>query len=380
MNVPLTTKNPAPATDKKSTQDSFMMGGHKLHWHLDRVHAWQQGERIAPVHIDVGLSKGCNIKCNYCYGVTQGNFFTEGAKRYFPGDALIQYMKDAGEIGVRSMALIGEAEPTLNPRLYDAIVAGKKAGVDISIGTNGILFDAGKKGEEALEHLSWIRFNISAGTEEGYQRIHNSKGFKKACKKIRFCVETKRRNNLDVTVGLQMVLTPENADQVIPLAQLGQELGVDYLVVKQCSDTVDNDLGIYSRLNVYSSFTEMLQAAEEYGNDAYKVIIKWAKISNEGHRNYDNCLGVPFLLYSSGDGKMFPCGMFFDKRSDEFLMGDMTKQSFKEIWESDRYWDVVKRVENVMEVHSECYANCRTHEINEFLWKIKDVPPHVNFA
>ncbi|MCG8509879.1 MAG: iron-sulfur cluster assembly protein, partial [Rhodospirillales bacterium] len=58
--------------------DTYRMNGHKMYWHLDRVNDWVKGKRVAPIHIDVGLSKGCNIRCHYCYGVTQGNFFKKG--------------------------------------------------------------------------------------------------------------------------------------------------------------------------------------------------------------------------------------------------------------------------------------------------------------
>ncbi|MBF0561760.1 MAG: radical SAM protein [Alphaproteobacteria bacterium] len=360
--------------------DPYMMTGHKMIYHLDRVNDWLSGKRIAPLHIDVGLSKGCNIRCNYCYGATQENFFTKGKDIYFPPDALLRYVRDAGEIGVRSMAFIGEAEPLLNPGVYEAIVAGKEAGVDMALGTNGILLDTGAAGERALEHLSWIRFNISAASDHSYRRIHASKEFATTCQKIRFCVETKKQRNLDVTVGLQMVLTPDNVDQAIPLAALGKELGVDYLVIKQCSDTVNNDIGVYNRLSEYKNFTDTLKEAETHTTDNYNVIVKWQKIGREGRRSYDHCLGVPFLLYSSGDGKLFPCGMFFGIRTEEFLMGDLVSQSFKQIVESERYWEVVKRVADVMDVHKECYASCRTNEINHFLWDATHPPAHKNFV
>lgn len=359
--------------------DKYMMDSSKMLWHLDKINDWQNGKRISPIHIDVGLSKGCNIRCEYCYGATQGNLFTRQKEVTFPREPLLRYMQDAGDIGVRSMALIGEAEPTLNPHLYEAIEVGKKAGVDISLGTNGLLFDTGKLGESALEHLTWIRFNISAASEEAYLKIHASKDFNIFKEKVRFCAETKRRKNLDVTIGLQMVLTHNNADQVVPLAKLGGELGADYLVVKQCSDTRDGDIGVFDKLGEYKNFNELLKEAESHSRDDYNVIIKWNKITNEGKRGYNSCLGVPFLVYSSGDGKLFPCGMFFDHKSEEFLMGDFIKQSFKEIIESDRYWDVVKRVSEI-DVHKVCYSNCRTNEINEFLWKIKNPPNHVNFV
>lgn len=358
--------------------DRYLMDGHKLYWHLDRVSDWIDGKRIVPIHIDVGLSKGCNIRCEYCFGVMQGNFFKKGAEVYFQREPLLRYVKEAGVAGVKSMAFIGEGEPLLNPNVYEAIIKAKEAGIDTALGTNGILFDTGRMGEEVLEHLSWIRFNISAASEDAYRRIHRSKDFFTAIEKIKFCVSAKKRKNLNVTVGMQMVLTPSNIDQAVPLARLGKDLGVDYLVIKQCSDSVTNTLGIHNRLDEYWGFEDRLKEAESMSVDDYDVIVKWNKVTNEGRRNYDSCLGVPFLLYSSGDGKLYPCGMFFNVHEEEYRMGDLTKQSFTEILESSRYWEVVKKVQEI-DVNRECYSNCRTHCINEFLWMLRHPSAHVNF-
>lgn len=370
--------------------DKYLMDGHKLLWHVDRVNDWLNGKRIAPLHIDVGLSKGCNIRCEYCFGVLQGNFYRKGSEVYFPREPLLRYVREAGEIGVRSMAFVGEGEPLLNPNVYEAIVEGKKAGVDIALGTNGILLDTSRIGEEALEHLSWIRFNLSAASDEAYRRVHRSKEFTTVLNKIRFAVATKKRKNLDLTIGIQMVLIPTNVDQVVSLAKLGKELGVDYLVIKQCSDTVENALGVYKKMDEYDNFYDILKEAESISSGDYNVIAKWKKITNKGKRSYDECLGVPFLLYSSGNGRLYPCGAFFDFKEEEYQMGDLVKQSFKEILESDRYWDVVEKVKQI-DVHKKCYSNCRTHCINEFLWDLKrgknvlrsepgNPPPHVNFV
>ena len=116
-----------PTIDSRNKNDKFLLDGNKMLWHLDRVKAFKNGERFAPVHIDQGLSKGCNIACHFCYGVTQGNFYKKGAKRVFERNALLNnYLKSAGEVGVRSIALIGEGEPTLNPNVWDAIVVENK--------------------------------------------------------------------------------------------------------------------------------------------------------------------------------------------------------------------------------------------------------------
>ena len=385
----------------KSNQDKFLMDGNKMLWHIDRLEQWKKGEKFAPIHIDAGLSKGCNIQCHYCYGVTQGNFYKSSAKRIFERDALINnYMKSAGEVGVRSIAFIGEAEPTLNPHLYEAVIVGKNSGIDMSIGTNGVLFDTGPHGKAALEHLSWIRFNISAASDESYRKIHASKEFDTVIEKVKFCVDYKRKKNLDLTIGLQMVLTPKDVAEVVPLAKLGRELEVDYLQVKHCSDTVENDLGIFERLDDYKKYEPLLKVAESYGNEDYSVIIKWDKITNEGHRDYDQCLGAPFLLYTEGTGKVYTCGMFFEgEYENDYLLGDLNTHTFKDILESDHYWKIVNKVKNEIDVHKDCYANCRTHSCNNFIWDAKDKeidsqmvqnnsggytksspPPHVNFV
>lgn len=373
-------------------RDRFLMDSHKLLWHPDRVAEWRRGKRIVPIHIDVGLSKGCNIRCHYCFGHLQGNLYEEGRDVYFPREPLLDYVRSAGEVGVRSMAFVGEAEPTLNPALDEAIVEGSRAGVDIALATNGILFVPSR---ENLSHLTWLRFNISAASPESYQRLHRSKDFDKAVDSIAQSVEVKERYGLETTVGMQMVLTPKNFPEAVPLTKLGRKLGVDYFVIKQCSDTLTSALGVFDKLeDARKAYKPVLEEAESLGTPDYDVIVKWSKILGT-EQSYDNCLGVPFLLYSSGDGKIFPCGMFFlEKYWDKFLMGDLTKQSFRDIITSERYWEVVERVRDMGT--GGCYAGCRTHAINEFLWdyvhktpkevrelkkdiKSKPVPPHVNF-
>ena len=38
----------------------LILDGTKINWHLDRVQAWERGERIAPITIDMALTRACN--------------------------------------------------------------------------------------------------------------------------------------------------------------------------------------------------------------------------------------------------------------------------------------------------------------------------------
>lgn len=115
----------------------------------------------------------------------------------------------------------------------------------MALGTNGYLLKDDEL-EDILPNLTYLRFNISAGEADRYAYIHgcDAKCFYKVVDTIKKAIRIKAERNLNVTIGLQMVLMPELKDQIIPLTRLGKELKVDYLVIKHCSDDEESTLGI----------------------------------------------------------------------------------------------------------------------------------------
>ena len=354
--------------DEKKVEDKWNMDSHKLFWHLDRVEAWQKGERIAPLHIDMGISSGCNMACTFCYGVIQNrDGFGTNSKKIFhmPTAAVKRTFSDAKDIGVRSIALIGEGENTLHPDFYEIISYGKDIGLDLSLATNGIKIDH-KKLDVILNSLKWIRFNISAGTKETFEKIHRVKQMDRVLDNARALTALKKQKNYECVVGFQMVVTKENMNDIVPLSKLGKECGVDYFVVKPCSDTYDSRLD--SPKGEYIEALDIFKEAEQYSNKNYTVNVKWKKVLNGGWKDYDSCHGTQFILGLSGRGDLFPCGHWFNERRDEFIMGNVIEKSFKEIWQSDRYWQVQEKVRKEVNVNKDCESNCRQHYINRFLF------------
>jgi len=364
--------------DGNQVVDKYNMDGHKLYWHLDRVSEWKNGERVAPLHLDMGITTGCNMACTFCYGVIQGRsgFGTDKKGRYsLPTEVVKRSFSDAKEVGVRSIALIGEGENTLHPDFHDIVAFGRDIDLDLSLATNAVRIDHNQL-DVLLSSLKWLRVNISAGEKEAFEKIHQVPQYDRVLKNIAALTNAKKKHGHPCTIGLQMVVTHENMDQIVPLAKLGAELGADYLVVKACSDTPDQTLN--SPQGEYMDKVGLFKEAESFATDDYTVSIKWEKLANGGYKDYDVCFGTEFILGISGNGNVFPCGHWFDVRSDEFLMGNLIESSFKEIVESERYWEVQQRVKRV-NVNRECESNCRQHYINRFLWQLSNDPPHMNF-
>ena len=363
----------------------LILDGTKLAWHTERIEAWQRGERIAPITIDMALTRACNYGCHFCYARLQENDRFEITR-----EVIENFLVDCAQMGVKAISLVSDGESSISPHFEYTIIRGSELGISMATATHA--YNTSKEVlERILPHLTYLRVNFSAGEPKRYAEIMGVKEehFHQVCQNIRDMAEIKKRDNLDVTIGMQMVLMPEDADQVIPLAKLGKELRPDYVVIKHTSDSEDGALGVdYSK---YAALDDILHEAESYSDESYQVSVKWSKINAEGKRDYQRCYGPPFQIQLSGSGLVAPCGMLFNEKYKKFHIGNIVETRFKDIVESDRYWEVMNHLASpAFNAQSMCGSLCLQHKPNEFLDAYKKghislskptgtPPQHINF-
>jgi len=368
-----------------------LMDGTKALWHMDRIiDHFDKGERVAPVHIDMGLTKFCNINCVFCYGIYQNP-----SKELIQREPLMQTMKDAAEIGVRSIAFIGDGEPTMNPYMYEALDIGKKAGLSLAVSTNGVLVNTDAKRKNILENTEWMRFCLAAGDREGYKKIHQVDQFNKVVENIEAMVDLKK-NSLKqgynrqkqvykCDIGLQAVYVPGLMDDdMIKESKLAVKLGVDYFLIKQCSLPEDNKkVGqVELDVNLYDSqkTKDVLAECESMSTEKTKIIPKWNVMAQKGIKDYKGCKSIPIISEMSGNGDWYPCGfMFQQKQFEKYKFGNVHETSLKEMVESDRYWDIIKEMRNNFNVQENCAGCCRQDQANIFLDNYLNKPKGINF-
>jgi MoaA/NifB/PqqE/SkfB family radical SAM enzyme len=344
----------------------LILDGTKIQWHQDRIAAWMRGERIAPITIDMSLTRACNYACVYCYAMMQ-----ENERKSFTRDTVMNFMDDAAEIGVKGVSLVSDGESTLSPFFVEAIERGHKNGLCMASGTNGFLLNA-EKLRRILPCLTYLRFNITAGEPKRYAEIMGvpEKFFYKVCENIKTAVQIKKEMGLNVTIGLQMVLDPKYFDQVLPLARLGKELRPDYLVIKHCSDNEDGFLGV--DYDGYEAKLGILREAEAMSDETYRVAAKWSKIGDKGTRSYERCYGPAFLLQLSGSGLVSPCGMLFGERYKKAHIGNIVETRFRDIYKSERYWEVMSYLASEdFNAKKMCGSLCLQHCVNTYLDGVK---------
>lgn len=363
----------------------LILDGTKIAWHLERIQAWERGERIAPITIDMALTRACNFACTYCYATLQ-----ENDRKVITREVIYGFLADCAEIGVKGISLVSDGESSVSPVFADTIVRGGELGLSMAAGTNGFLVTP-EMAERILPHMTYLRINISAGERDRYAAIMGVKPayYDRVLDNIRAMVRIKRERNLPVTLGLQMVLMPQFGDQVLPLARLGRELGVDYCIFKHCSDNEDGDLNVNYR--GYEDLFDILRQAESMTEDDYQVSVKWSKIMAGERRSYQRCYGPPFIIQLSGSGLVAPCGMLFNERYKKFHIGNICDTRFKDIWQSDAYWDVMNYLASPeFNAQTMCGTLCLQHKVNETLDAYRrgeialappsgHAPPHLNF-
>lgn len=361
----------------------LLLDGTKVGFYKDRIEAWQRGEKIAPITMDVAWTRKCNYACEFCYATMQASQGKEITR-----EIAFQFLEDAAEIGVKGVSLISDGESSVVPFYADSIEHGSKVGLKMGIGTNGKVLKKSML-ERILPHLTYLRFNFSGGTREGYSRIMGVKPewYDVVIQNVKDAMEIKRRDRLPVTINMQLVLDPKNFAELLPFARLAAEIRPDYAIIKHCADDVDHTLG--TDYTQYKSLDTIFDKVEALGDKDFRIVVKRERMKDEGKRDYAKCFGPPFITQMSGNGLIAPCGFLFNEKYKAFHIGNICDTRFKDIFNSDRYWEVMKYLaSDEFDPRSRCGPNCLQTQTNSFLYKYVNgqvqlptgtAPPHLEF-
>lgn len=349
----------------------YNMQSHKLMYHPDRVGEWFSGKDIYPVTVEISPSRACNFRCTFCALDYLGY-----EPIYMDKAVMCRAIDDMAANGVKAFVVCGEGEPLLNKHTPEMINHAKEKGLDVGLTTNGVFFTR-EVAENCMASLTWVRVSLNAGNEETYVAIHKSKpgDFDRVIQNLQYAVALKREKNLETTIGVQLVMLPENAAEVLSLAKLLKDVGVDYFTVKPYSQHPQSDSKIDGKFS-YSDFSNLGEELQNISTEDYRIIYRAHTMDKlETGRDYSRCLGMPFWTYIDTKGNVWSCIANIGRK--EFLYGNIYEQSFSEVWEGDGRKRVMEYVKN-MDL-SQCRENCRLDEINRYLNNICHPVEHKNF-
>jgi radical SAM protein with 4Fe4S-binding SPASM domain len=348
--------------------DNYRIDSHKLIYHPERVGKWLNGEDIYPIYIEIAPSGTCNHRCIFC-----ALDYLEYKPVFLDRKMIMSNLREMHKKGVKSVMYAGEGEPLLNKETPAIVKETKQMGIDVAMTSNGVFFSK-ETAMECLDAFSWIRFSVNAGTSENYQKIHKGKknDFDKVITNIQNAVEIKKSNKLKTTIGVQLLLIPENTDDVLLFAKQLKEIGVDYFSVKPFSQHPKSICHIEEHFD-YEKHLALESELNEIESERFNIIFRsnaMKKLKNE--RQYNRCLGNPFWSYIDANGNVWACSAYLGDYN--YCFGNLKDNTFAEIWEGEQRKKIINSIDVI-----QCREICRLDEINIYLNQLKHPNDHANF-
>lgn len=351
-------------------RDKIRMDSHKLIFHPERVAAWQKGENIYPIELEIGLTNACNHRCIFC-----AVDYTGYQPTMLDGTVLKKNLPLFAQKGIKSIIYAGEGEPLLNQNAVDLINTTKMHGIDVALSTNGVLLTP-EASKECLASLTWIRFSTAAISDRVYEKIHQCRqgDLSIVLKNMEAAVRVKKDQKASTTIGVQLLLLPENQGEIVKMAKELREIGIDYFTIKPFSQHPQ------SKNILQVDYQEMMEAErelKELATEEFKIYFRAHSMQKlVCKREYSQCLALPFMVYIDAKGNLWPCIVFMGK--NELSYGNLYQENFVDIWAGARRKQLMKQF-STMDLEANCRELCRLDEMNKYLTELKYPGEHVNF-
>jgi MoaA/NifB/PqqE/SkfB family radical SAM enzyme len=348
----------------------------KVFDHLDRVLAWQRGDKPAPVTLEWDLSNRCPWGCQDChfaYTHTKGPWTRDA--RVLPmahdkgGDladeSLVRrVIGQAKAAGVHGVVWTGGGEPTTHPDHAGIFAHAYQAGLQQGMYTMGALLTEAASAW-IRDYFSWVVVSLDAHTPEAYMHDKRSPitGFARACQAIQ------RMSGGACTVGVSFLLHGQNHMYAEDMVALARALGATYTTLRPTIRTAPDapDTPIGDRTWVYQAMPALEYLSTQPDVEVSPSrFLQWATWQQHP---YPTCYGIRLNATITPDGRMWVCPNRREYAGASCL-GDLRTESFASIW--------AKHPGHIT-VDQDCRAMCRLHPVNETMAAIYAPRAHREF-
>ena len=351
---------------------NFNFDGHKLFYQFETTYKLLTDKSVNPVYVEYSPVGNCNHRCLFC-----AYDYIGYQSRRLDREKTLASIEGFAKLGTKAMLFAGEGEPLIHPNLDEFIETAHKNGVASAIFSNGVLLTP-KRVENLFDKLTFIRISLNAGDKETYHKVHQKDDFDTVIENLRYAVAYKRKNNLSIDIGLQIVVIPENIHTIVALAKLGQDIGVDYLVIKPFVQHNEQEGYRFEKNFSLNEVEAILDEAETYTTESYHVIARKEAFRKYHERTYDHCLALPLFSVVLSDGNVYSCGPYLG--NDDFCYGNIYDTSVEAMMNGQKRADILSFAKNKLDCKKECMPNCRLDAINRSLWELKNPSvKHIEF-
>ena len=327
---------------------------HKVLYYHKEISRVLGGGDIYPITVGICPANLCNQNCIWC------TYYYWKTKDMMDGKAMLSSLESMAECGVKGVIFTGGGEPLMHKDVPAAIERTRKLGMEPALTTNGALLNE-KTCRIVADSCTWVRISLDAATPETHKRIHRTHGndFERIMDNIKELARLKE-NGSNVTLGAQLILHKSNINEIAILAKMLRETGADNLQI--IPETKYEGMQVPPKF--FGDALVRCRQAKKLENRVFRVFIRKIEDIMSPHTNYgrtySRCYGHYFNTTIAADSNVYLCCHFMGMK--EYSYGDLRKSSFREIWDSQRRKEVMKKLRL-----DKCPPLCRNHSLNKLM-------------
>ncbi|MDA2915370.1 radical SAM protein [Nitrospinae bacterium AH_259_B05_G02_I21] len=358
----------------------------KYYWHvtkvrLQRLDFWwflQQAWKYVGVPLSHQLGKplhgpilggfvltyGCDAGCFMCDLPQRAVRFKKQKRVEFDTAQMLKVVDEFVSIGTTGIGFMG-GEPLLRKDFFEIIKYSDERGLPVSVFTNGHFLDRPTTKEFLKSGIQSVGISLDSVDAETHDRLRGSKGsFKRATDAIANLRALRESSFPHVALSVGMCVSETNLDEVIPMVELAEKVGVDQ-VYFEALHNYHND---YSPGGLERSYVarhkvsdaekldrvidELLEIKRSNGiignSESY---LKLLKRSLRGEELPIQCYAGYTTCFVDCFGSVFPCVTYMGLRRS---IGNIQEKNLKEIWVSEEY----RQLRGELSACRECFHSC----------------------
>ena len=271
-----------------------------------------------PTHLQIEPDAHCNLRCVVC-PVTTGLGRPIGRMNFHVFKNLIDEIGDY----VFLILLWDWGEPFLNPEISNMIAYAKGKDIKLVSSTNGHVFVKQKLVDSIIRSgLDSLIIALDGIKQETYARYRQGGNVETVFQSIRNIVRRKKELNVSHPfVNVRTVVMKHNENEIPKIKALMQDMGVDALTLKT--------------MNPYDSDESLLPNKAAYRRFHYLADGK-TRIRRK-HNPCKHFWNMPAIHWNG-----YVCMCTYDSH-ESYIMGDLKKESFRNIWKGIGYQRIRKQ-------------------------------------
>ncbi len=347
----------------------------KVFAHLDRLAAWQRGEKPAPVTVEWDLSNRCYLGCGYCHFAhthTKGPWASkfrllpmawEGTGDLADAALVRRGLSSMSAAGVRGVVWSGGGEPTVHPEWLPIMEHAHGVGLRQGMYTaGGLLRD--EQARRLARLATWVVVSLDAADRESYRNEKGVDGFDAACSGARRLADAG-----STSVGASFLLHARNWHRAAEMLTLARSLGVTYTTFRPTIETTPDRPAVCLDDRAWIDYALPVLELLSREDDVECQPSRFEEYRDWTERKYSTCYGIRVNATVTPDGRVWVCPQRRGISGAE--IGDLRRESFAELW---------ARHPGQWTDFTDCRVMCRLHLMNETLAAVYAPRQHEAFV